>query len=413
MASTFAWLSYSSAEQETLTRLIRLLPADTETRDELGIGSIRDGFADLLFPGSSTIQTRARYFLFIPWMYQQLEHQATRSSEFAHRARHEEVALINHLCQSSDTDGIIGSRARAKLQRLPSNIYWQGLAIWGIRHFPGAQDTYHRMQDTLARSRRRQARRTDDGDPEDGALHLAWHPSLPPAPEDFPAGASFQLTPEEAAFLRERLLTTVPHSLLAWLVDHSRGPSVVPFPWAHPQYAELPDHLREQLAHARLFSEVLHGAALLYNLMLAEMRNATDLTGTYRNRLHQWARLLEQRRHALATWDLARLLHILRANGARIPATTAGFVQQWVSLVRTPEQADAIPESEPARRLIRAREQATKGKQARLHNASARERWGGASGTGRLDYRWPTVQTLINDIVDGLERGVSDAASAR
>jgi hypothetical protein len=187
----------------------------------------------------------------------------------------------------------------------------------------------------------------------------------------------------------------------------------VPFPWAHPQDAELPDHLREQLAHARLFSEVLHGAALLYNLMLAELQHATDLTDTYRDHLHEWATLLEQRRHALETWDVARLLHLLRADGARIPATTAGFVQQWVSLVRTPEQAHAITESEPARRLIRAREQATKGKQARLHNASARERWGGASGTGRLDYRWATVQDLINDIVTGLERGAPDAASPR
>lgn len=33
------------------------------TRDELGIGTVRDAFADALFPGTSTIQTRAHYFL--------------------------------------------------------------------------------------------------------------------------------------------------------------------------------------------------------------------------------------------------------------------------------------------------------------------------------------------------------------
>ncbi len=32
---------------------------EDDTRDELGLGTIRDGFADLLFPGTSTIQTRA------------------------------------------------------------------------------------------------------------------------------------------------------------------------------------------------------------------------------------------------------------------------------------------------------------------------------------------------------------------
>ncbi len=36
--------------------------------DELGLGTIRDAISDLLFPGTSTIQTRAKYFLLIPWI---------------------------------------------------------------------------------------------------------------------------------------------------------------------------------------------------------------------------------------------------------------------------------------------------------------------------------------------------------
>lgn len=39
----------------------RVLPLSRErdTRDKLGLGGIRDTFADTLFPGTSTIQTRA------------------------------------------------------------------------------------------------------------------------------------------------------------------------------------------------------------------------------------------------------------------------------------------------------------------------------------------------------------------
>ena len=33
-----------------------------DTRDELGVGSVRDTFADLFFPGTSTIMTRGRSF---------------------------------------------------------------------------------------------------------------------------------------------------------------------------------------------------------------------------------------------------------------------------------------------------------------------------------------------------------------
>lgn len=36
--------------------------------DELGIGIVRDAFANYFFPGTSTIQTRAKYFLIVPYI---------------------------------------------------------------------------------------------------------------------------------------------------------------------------------------------------------------------------------------------------------------------------------------------------------------------------------------------------------
>jgi len=74
--STLSWLDTSAEEQRRVRELIALY-TQSESRDELGVGQIRDAFADGLFPGTSTIHTRARYFLFIPWLYQQ--GAATRS----------------------------------------------------------------------------------------------------------------------------------------------------------------------------------------------------------------------------------------------------------------------------------------------------------------------------------------------
>ena len=51
------------------------------TLDELGIGSVRDTFGELLFPGLSTVQTRARYFLFIPWVYHRIERERPAARE--------------------------------------------------------------------------------------------------------------------------------------------------------------------------------------------------------------------------------------------------------------------------------------------------------------------------------------------
>ena len=53
---------------------------EQNTRDELGIGAIRDAVADLLFPGTGTVQTRARYFLFIPWIYQECHLSLTQAT---------------------------------------------------------------------------------------------------------------------------------------------------------------------------------------------------------------------------------------------------------------------------------------------------------------------------------------------
>src|SRR6266576_3789439 len=97
--SAFAWLSYSESERRKALDVISLF-RERDTRDELGIGVIRDAFADLLFPGTSTIQTRARYFLFVPWLYQRLEKKHIRSAEVADRARRDELDLLDPLVHS-------------------------------------------------------------------------------------------------------------------------------------------------------------------------------------------------------------------------------------------------------------------------------------------------------------------------
>jgi hypothetical protein len=55
-----------------MNRILALF-RERDTRDELGVGVIRDLLADEFFPGTSTIQTRLRYMFFVPWIYQQLE----------------------------------------------------------------------------------------------------------------------------------------------------------------------------------------------------------------------------------------------------------------------------------------------------------------------------------------------------
>src|ERR1700681_1137461 len=92
--SAFVWLDCSEREHRKMLDVIDLF-REHDTRDEFGIGSVRDAFADMLFPGTSTIMTRARYFLLVPWAYQRLERLRVRSAETAARARQAELNRLS------------------------------------------------------------------------------------------------------------------------------------------------------------------------------------------------------------------------------------------------------------------------------------------------------------------------------
>src|SRR5512141_2087324 len=89
--ASFSWLAFSEAERQRAHDALGLL-RDRDTRDELGIAGVRDAYSELLFPGTSTIQTRAGYFLFVPWIYRGLE--LSPRGNAAVRAKRTEQSLI-------------------------------------------------------------------------------------------------------------------------------------------------------------------------------------------------------------------------------------------------------------------------------------------------------------------------------
>ena len=305
MPATFSWLDDPEAQRRQMQGVIDQF-AQKDTRDELGIGSVRDSFADRLFPGTSVIQTRAGYLLFVPWMYRRLEDKGYPAAEMDYRRKQAEVKLIDALEASGSTQGNIGREAREKLQRFPSNVYWLALHKYGLRAFAGSQDQYHRSIDGFhARHRDHAGSRAEDGEFL-GAEPHNWHAGLPEPPDGFPGGASFDLRPADANYLRERILAAGHGSMLGFLMAHGRSWEQVDFPWEHPQVGEMPAELRETLDHARKFSVAIHGAALLYNLMLAEMTKSADLAEDYRDRFADWVALVRESGPLLAGWDRAR-----------------------------------------------------------------------------------------------------------
>ena len=402
MPAILTWLDYDTDDRERMHRILALF-RERDTRDELGVGVIRDLLADELFPGTSTIQTRLRYMLFVPWIYQGLEDEEWSSAEIAGEARRREVALVKGLLKSDDKAGIFGKLAGEKLDRLPSSVYWSGLGSWGIRKFPGSQEQYHSSVNEIYRCRADRRRRVQSAERRGEGMDavgnysgVTWHPQLPEPPATFPPEVEIGLTAHEAHFVIDQVTAMHRHSLLVQLLN--RQPADVEFPWEHPHQGSFSAEHRQLLHHGRLFSELMHGAALLYNLMLAEKVQNQTLIDEHRDASSEWADALDL--PALNVWNFGWVTDLAMKREQLIPMPTREFCQRWLASVLSSD--GKLFDQSDARNLIHARETRLKGSRSRFLNQRAIDQWNGHAGMSRMNYRWLNVQRFVKDLNDAL-----------
>ncbi|MCY2977059.1 MAG: DUF6361 family protein [Planctomycetota bacterium] len=401
MPSTFSWLDYSDHERRKVLDVVELFGEKT-TVDEIGIGSVRDAIADAWFPGTSTIQTTAKYFFLVPWTYLSLEHRSVGSDRIADYARKIEIKTIQALVDAGTKNGVIGRIAKESLQRLPSGVYWQGLLTWGIRRTDRSQDVYHRTIDSYYQNAKAAKHRPSEFEGESlDAVQHNWDPELPPIPTGFPDGVAMDLTHEEASYLRHRIIHSCHGSLLASLAQEDIAIDGEPFVWELD--LELSPKLQEHLEHGRLFSEVIHGAQLLYNIILAEMQKWDEQIERFRETWVRWAERMDQRRNQIQQWDLARFWTIVDEPLRRVSPTVKRFVEAWIQLVRSSNHARELWDNNAARELIKIRERQIKKGLARVLGGRPLELWSGESGSAQLDFRWRNTRRIYLDIQKGLQ----------
>ena len=405
MESALTWLDYSERDRLRASEVIDLF-RETGTVDELGLAAVRNSYADLFFPGTSTIQTRACYFLLVPWTFLRLERLKVSSGNMTSRAQSEELRLNERLRSGTDASGVFGARAGDSLKRLPSEVYWSGLRSWGIRLYAGHKGAYFRSLDDFYR--RVAASQPDSRDREGrGAAPSNWHPHIPRPPDGFPEdGVTVALRRQDAEYLCDRIQAQHPGSLLAVLAGRQIAEDLAAsHPWDLRALGEIPPDLRESLRDARAFATCMEGAPLLYNLMLSELRERREWEEKYRNALQGWAADIEALGSDIERWKLDRVWRVVAAQGRSTGYPTRAFVKQWIETIVRGDPAAIWAANSRARMLVEERETRLKGARARLTSPRRRELWGGESGTGRMSYRWPTAQRILRDIFDGLAQG--------
>lgn len=390
MPSAFGWLDTDAEQRRKMLEVVDLFKEEG-TVDELGIGSIRDALANSMFPGTSVLHTRLRYVLFVPWLLERAARKAT-PSEMAAEFRALEYRLISSLLDGGELQGVIGNHAKNNLKRLPSGMYWSALGAWGIRLDDFSSEGFFRRQYDVGMLARRTAA-TDDPEAREAMPRSGLDPHLPSAPDSLLKSIDFGLTTEEEQYLSDVIAGSTAGSMLSWLVYHV--PTDLPgYVWEVPNLGDAPAQLAETADHARRFHTAIHGAALVYNLLLARKSRRDDAVADFEAQIDEWRDELVST-EALVGWSRADWWATIRRQNPRLRPVTRQFVDSWVDLAAAD---DDVAHSAAAERLVSTRERQIKGGRARLVNQSALDRWSGSSGVGRHDFRWRTARAHLADL---------------
>lgn len=383
------FIDFSTEERNKVLSTLRLLDKQTAL-DELGIGMLRDFYADQLFPGISTIQTRAKYLVLIPYLFRQMEQQAGALSErdaLAWLQGREDRLVGVLMANSPGENGIIGSLARKQkraVKQKPSTIYWGALRTYGIvRADRISLATACRAAVYGAKRKKELEPKTDGETYDDSTAAHSGRALFSPLRLDYDLAreASIRLTRKEAEYIEEHIMRAPGSrdSLLAFLLrNRIRCESFDDIP-AHL----LPEGMARDYRLAAEFSRFIYGAHVRYNIIYANGCGIRDQG--MEEEFFSWL-------EGISPCDLEPVL--TRANcGYPLAAFCRHFLDAAL-------RGDLTAMDE----LIIARERAVKGDRAKLCKPREFQ-----YDPGRpihfypLDFRFNRAKVILGDILDGLE----------
>lgn len=223
------WIDFSKTERDKVISVLDIL-GDKGVLDELGIAPIRDSFSDLFFPGTSTIQTRAKYFCIVPYTFKKLELDSEIypvNLKALDDIENETAKCI--LNKYPDAKGVIGVNAinnNSWVKRPPSSIYWAGLKRYKIFN---SNSTIKKYLDFLnnQKSARNNIKRLNNFskdkenlDDENAGLNSKLHLfNIPTYKKDWMEKLDIKLTPEEGQFLKNQIITNCNDSMMAYILQ--------------------------------------------------------------------------------------------------------------------------------------------------------------------------------------------------
>jgi len=314
MKSLIGWIDFSDEDQKRAQDYLRSLSEGT--LDELAFGIIRDGFADLFFPATSTIMTRARYFILVPSIYLHVLAQGDSGTKAKRNCERLELTLRKQLILNKSLE----KTRKEEVKRYPASIYWAGLRRLGIvNRQVGSQAAYF---DSMAQAIQRKVGVKDDDhnalepdtdsemwDAEIVRLFEAGSIPCPDETDQFDSSIDFKMTGLESVYLRQRFREAEKDSVVTNVFrKNSFVPASYPWQW------DYPENLKTQIEHAQHFSMLTKIATLLYYQMLDSRRQANGYDGCSVDLMEAVETWWNQCRESVLAWDMEQFIAWIEAN---------------------------------------------------------------------------------------------------
>ena len=399
------WIDFSKTERNKILSVLDLL-SEPGTLDELGIAPIRDGFANLFFPGTSTIQTRAKYFFLVTYALKELELSNETNPNKVLRALNETEKFCGQtlLEQNVNENGIIGKRSLQGgkwVKRTPADIYWAGLRKYGIftggnislSEYVRASCAIKNQKSNLTKlgNRNDSAEENECDDKNAGNIFKMQFWKMPLYTKKWRENIQMNLTEEEGAFLREQIISNCPDSMLSYILENKMT-EVLEFEYFSDLGAiiqKFPKHIQDEYKLAVSFSDFLFVARTLYNIIISDGQNAQA------NDIFEELKVEIAERSDIDIDLIFTKLYIYKVD-------LKNFIKKLQDCMRNNDV-------EEIKKAIKAREIMLKG-QSRAKTAHPGEfdpnDW---IGGRELDYRFNNAKTIIKDIFES--EGLLDAES--
>jgi hypothetical protein len=410
--TSIGWIDFSPSQRDRVGSVLDLLSPEGMV-DELGMGTIRDALANEMFPGISTIQTRAKYFFIIPYILYdfQIAKPAQRKGKLPSKYLEDrEYEIMWELAATYDYiegKGVIGISKKKpnKIVRRPSTIYWNGLYTYQFIDTKGLgtdlfldQTVKSSMESLLSK-----VLSTDDtmGDDLDAEHENTFRIKVP-IKLNWTENLNLDLSQEEAEFFRDRIRSVAKGKLIAELLTDDKlwqifldSKNFMEFAHA-AQSLPLKENLKSILILANDFSELMYGAHVTYNCLL---HNEVFNSDNFDEEKEHWLYYIKDNMIDFNSFNPDNLF----TYALTTRTTTMKFVKDWWKLTLNKEN-----DMKKLRKMIEFQEASVKGSKARLRwkkTEDVREnKWIGLSYLG---YRFNQVRTIITDIRTGLKNNAS------